>query len=572
MRTAPRRAGILLPAFSPRREGDLGIGDTRALREWIDWAARHRVGFLQLLPINETGPDNSPYNAISSVALEPLYLALEPGLIPGLEAAEVAAARALLGRAADARRIDYPVVRRVKGGLLRSAWERVAGQAAADREFSAFRQAEAAWLDQYTTFRWLMGQAGGHAAWDQWPPAFATPAAAGTFLAAARRHDPAGVERELLFFAWVQWLCFRQWREVRAHADARGVQLMGDLPIGVAGDSHDVFFDGEVFDPQWCGGAPPESMFTHDRFLQQWGQNWGIPLYRWEAMEQHGYPWWRRRVARLTEIFHLFRIDHVLGFYRIYGFPWRPRRNHEFVDLGPAEAAAKTGGLLPRWVPRPDDTAENKAANRADGDRRLRMVLDAAGPAEVVAEDLGWVPDYVRPHLDSLGIAGFRIPHWDVGDGGHPVPGAGFPECSFATYATHDHDSLPAMWELCRANATGEVPGLDHWAVEGARRNLRLLAEFAGIPAPADPADWPLFSDAVKWPLIDALLASRSRHAAVMVTDLFGLTDRINTPGTAGGGNWSLRLPWTVAGLKKSKVLGADCKRLRESIRNAGRG
>lgn len=571
MVTPSRLAGLVLPAFSPRREGDLGIGDTLALREWIDWAAEHGLGFLQLLPVNETGPEDSPYNAISSVALEPLYLALEPGLVPGLEAADVAAARAALNHALGARLVDYRRVRRAKGGLLRAAWERSAAAAASDPEFAAFREAEADWLDDYVLFRWLTGQAGGRPAWDQWPPAFGTPAAARDFLAAARRADRAAVERELAFHGWVQWLCFRQWRDVRAHADARGVRLMGDLPIGVASDSHDVFFDGEVFDTHWWGGAPPESMFQHDRFIQQWGQNWGIPVYRWESMERSGYPWWRRRVRKLTAIFHCFRIDHVLGFYRIYGFPWHPRRNHKFLDLGHDRAAQRTGGRLPRWLPRPDDSHEHKQANRADGDKRLRMVLEAAGGAAVIAEDLGWVPDYVRPHLASLGIPGFRIPHWDVPHGALVVPGDQFPECSFTTYATHDHESLRALWEHCRANASGEVPGVERHAVEGARRNLQLLAAFAGIPAPADPARWPLFSDAVKWRLIDALFASRSRYAALLFTDLFGMTERINAPGVSGGDNWRLRLPWTVDKLARTPALAADCERLREALRTGDR-
>jgi len=152
--------------FSARREGDLGIGDTLALREWIDWAAEHGVGFLQLLPVNETGADNSPYSAISSVALEPLYLALEPDLIPGLEERDVAAARAVISRSLRKRRVDYPEVRRAKSRLLRAAWQRVARKAGDEPDFAAFRLEEAVWLDEYVLFRWLMDRAGGLEAWD----------------------------------------------------------------------------------------------------------------------------------------------------------------------------------------------------------------------------------------------------------------------------------------------------------------------------------------------------------------------------------------------------------------------
>ena len=243
-------------------------------------------------------------------------------------------------------------------------------------------------------------------------------------------------------------------------------------------------------------------------------------------MAQSGFLWWRKRITQLTEIFHIFRIDHILGFYRIYGFPWHPRDNHRFLGLHEGEAASLSDGRLPRWFSHPDDTQENKAANRSDGDFRLRAILDAAGDAEIIAEDLGWVPEYVRPHLDELGIAGYRIPH------------------SFASYSTHDHDSLCATWENCRKTILlqHEQPTEQgHWAEKGAAHALRLLAGFSGIPIYPDNT-WPPYTDAIHWRLIKSLFDSKSRYAVLMVTDLFALKDRINTPGTTGGGNWRLRL------------------------------
>ena len=117
-----RQAGILIPAFSTRREGDLGIGDTLAMREWIDWAADHGVSFIQLLPINENGPEESPYSAISSAALDPIYLTFDPAEIPGLNTAEISKARGHLGPALHAPWVDYPAVRRVKRSLPELAW------------------------------------------------------------------------------------------------------------------------------------------------------------------------------------------------------------------------------------------------------------------------------------------------------------------------------------------------------------------------------------------------------------------------------------------------------------------
>jgi 4-alpha-glucanotransferase len=203
---------------------------------------------------------------------------------------------------------------------------------------------------------------------------------------------------------------------------------------------------------------------------------------------------------------------------------------------------------------RPDDTPEHKAANLRDGELRLQAVVEAAAGAEIIGEDLGWVPDYVRPHLERLGIAGFRIPHWDSDGVGNAVPGDWFPECSFATYSTHDHEPLGAMWNHCRRAA-------DERGEAGASHVLRLLGGFAGIPQPAG-GRWPRFTDCIQWRLFKALLDSRSRYASIMATELFNQEDRINSPGTTGGANWRFRLTVSpserkAAGDKLASIIGA---------------
>jgi 4-alpha-glucanotransferase len=558
-----RTAGILLPAFSPRRPGDLGIGDTRALRDWVDWAAQAGVGFLQLLPIQETGSDDSPYNAISSVALEPIYLSFEADDLPWVTRQEVDEARESLGESAGSTWIDYRNVRRVKRDLLDKAWARFKlDDLGLANEFQLFNKEEAPWLDDYCAFRWLMERHAGTETWDHWPEDCNEPTRARATLNAARKADPVGVTDRLTFFAWVQWLCFRQWRNLKAYADSRGVKLMGDIPIGVSWYSADVFFNPGDFNLEWCGGAPPERVFKHDRFIVKWGQNWGIPLYRWDKMEAEGFPWWRQRITKLASLFHMFRIDHVLGFYRIYAFPWRPQRNAEFLDLTEEEAALKTGGLLPGWAWRPDDTPENKAANLAEGDRRLKMVLEAAGDSEVVAEDLGRVPDYVRPHLASLGIAGFRIPHWDFDEEGNVIPKDLLPECSLATYATHDHPTMAGLWESLRHEA--EAPGSDPEDANRSAGYLQRLGQFADLPS--ERGAWPPYSESIQWRLIKSLFESTARYAAIMITDLTGLHERYNRPGTIGGDNWRFRLPWAPSGPLGSKDFDRATEVLRQLI------
>src|ERR1043166_9408463 len=138
----------------------------------------------------------------------------------------------------------------------------------------------------------------------------------------------------------------------------------------------------------FSGGAPPEKVFKVDPFTEKWGQNWGVPIYRWDVLRKENFSWWRTRVNNLRKAFHLFRIDHVLGFFRIYSFPWTPDRNPEFLPLTEAQAAEKTGGRLPGFKAFPDDTHEHKEFNRQQGEEILRMVQEAAGDTKVIAEDL----------------------------------------------------------------------------------------------------------------------------------------------------------------------------------------
>ena len=210
------------------------------------------------------------------------------------------------------------------------------------------------------------------------------------------------------FFCYVQWIAHQQWRDIKAHAEQSGVALMGDIPFGVSYYSADVFSRPNEFMLDWSGGAPPEPTFKDDAFTQKWGQNWGIPLYRWSGMRANNFQWWRERVRGTRRIFHFFRIDHVQGFYRVYAFPWRPDRNKEFLPLDQHQMLERTGGRAPHFSPRDDDTPENREANKREGEQYLRVVLEEAGAARVVGEDLGVVPEYVRPNLQSLGIGGIQ--------------------------------------------------------------------------------------------------------------------------------------------------------------------
>jgi 4-alpha-glucanotransferase len=534
-----RLAGVLTPLFALRGEYDLGCGDVRALREFIAWAAAHRLRCVQLLPVNETGADHSPYNAISSVALEPTTLDLLS--IPDLSSVELDRIAVEHG-VAELRvgAVQWTRLKALKHAALRQAFNNFQQRHDNDSrvlEFQEFIRREGHWLGSYARFR-VFVQRQGSEQWDQWPNEIGSGARAQQWLAGQDAAFRAAFEEDERYYCYVQWLAFGQWSEVRRFAEDYRVILMGDIPFGVSYYSADVWAAPNLFDHRWSGGAPPEPAFGGDEFVCKWGQNWGVPLYRWDEHRKEGFAWWRQRVRKVEDAFHLFRIDHVLGFYRIYGFPWRPQLNAEFCALTEAEVMERTGGELPHFFPHADDTAEHKAINRAQGEEFLRVLQSEVGVHALVGEDLGTVPDYVRPSLLSLEIPGFKVPHWETEKDFSLTPGHAYPRCSIATYATHDHDPLRVMWN--RWMGTIEQALYDDTlaaARDRAWREVRQLAAWAGFEVPRI-----LPFEEVHAAFLRGLLRSNSWLAVVMITDLLGTVQRFNVPGSVADSNWSARL------------------------------
>ncbi len=368
----------------------------------------------------------------------------------------------------------------------------------------------------------------------------------------------ADYEEEKDFCRWLQWLCDKQWEFIRLYADERNVKLMGDIPIGVSMASADVFFERHLFDTEWCGGAPAEGYYAAEPFTAYWGQNWGVPLYRWDVMARDNFSWWRRRVKACTRIFSMYRIDHILGFYRIYAFPWKPTDNEAFLPMTHEQAAAVTGGRLPGFKPHGDDNVWERNHNLADGDLYLRVLLSAAPDVAVVGEDLGCVPDYVRPNMRQLNIPGFKIPHWEIKENGKITKGSEYHECSFAAYATHDFETAIRTWNDCNAKIDramkaglwkGDSPvktcppeeeNIRKEAEDGARL-LKWFADYCGMDLKTWLSPW---NEKIKTAMYTALYQSNSRYAAMLWPCLFDINKRLNVPGTVGGTNWRERMPF----------------------------
>ncbi|MDD2710486.1 MAG: 4-alpha-glucanotransferase [Verrucomicrobiae bacterium] len=531
-------SGLLTPVFALRSQNDLGIGDTEAVCQMIDWCAAHRFDVLQVLPINETGDDNSPYNAISSMAIDPTTITLSPKWLPDLPS-DALARLVPPDLLEELRRgpVKYRKVKPLKMALLREAcacfirehWMKETPRAAA---FRAFLTENQDWVADYALFRTLMTRHGNLPVWEDWPVEHQTSSRARSWVMALPESERRQVEDSQFFFAYAQWIAREQWVAVKKHAGERKVFLMGDIPYGVGRYSADVWGQRAFFDLRWSCGAPPETFFKPDVFTEKWGQNWGIPLYRWDWMREDGCSWWRSRVRGAAAAFHYFRIDHVLGFYRIYAFPWKPQDNWIYTELSKDQAKARTGGYLPRFWLRDDDTPEHKKSNCIHGEELLRMVLNAAGDTGVVAEDLGMVPDYVRPSLLQMGIPGFKIPIFEREKDGSYRNSEKYAPLSVATLGTHDHEPVAALWKRWS----------DPKCQEGAKEKQHLL-QWADWKAGQASSE---LDPALHAAICGKLFASSSWLAVLMITDLFAETTRFNVPGPMSDSNWAERLPLAV--------------------------
>ena len=506
-----RRAGVVVPVFSLRSEPAWGIGEIPDLVELAAWAAGAGLGVVQILPVHVPGGGhNSPYAAVTSFALDPAYLALEdiPELTAaGGEAGLPEALRTEIARLRGTRSVEWDAVRRVKQAALDVAFARfvdheLAGSTQRAKAFAQFCLEEIHWLEDWAIFASIHDEAGGQPWWT-WERGLAgrDPAA----LAVARDRLSASIQRH----RYVQWLLDTQWRAARAGAAAFGVDLMGDLPFMVAGDSADVWARAHEFDLQSRLGVPPDA-FSAD------GQDWGLPVYRWEVIAQGGFDWMHERARRAADLYGLFRVDHVVGLYRTYY-----RRPGE-----------KQGQFTP----------EGEATQTTLGEMVLG-ILRGGDRDRVIAEDLGVVPDFVRASLARIDVPGYRVLRWEK-DGPVFRDPAKWPARSVATTGTHDTEPLLDWWDAL---------------ADDERRAFLALPELAAL---AEGRVSPL--DA----MLELVMASGSELALFPLSDLLGTRERINVPGTVEASNWTWRMPRTIAELAADEPTSA---RLRSLAARSGR-
>ncbi len=367
--------GICLPLFSLRTRQSCGIGGFLDLLPLIDWCHELSLDCIQLLPLNDTGSDPSPYNPLSSCALDPIYLSLSAIQEPRLSRSEILA---------------------LKMAHLRELFDQTFSSLSRTDDYQAFLQ-ENQWLDEYVLFKALKEQFGGiH--WKDWP-----------------QHPDAPEKKALDFHRFVQYHCFSQMAQVRAHANQRKVFLLGDLPILPSPDSADVWAHPHLFHLDLSAGAPPDAYNPE-------GQKWGFPLFNWDAHRKEGFAWVKQRLKQMEKMFHLYRIDHVVGYFRIWGIPEGKK--------------PKEGAFYPA----------DSSLWASQGKELLTMMLDAT-PLLPIAEDLGTIPPLVYPLLRELGICGTKVLRWQRKEEGTYIPYDQYEPFSLTTLSTPDLDPLELWWK-----------------------------------------------------------------------------------------------------------------------------
>jgi len=462
-----RAAGVLLhPTSLPGRYGIGDLGDE--LTQFLDWAASAGMRLWQVLPLNPPGYGSSPYGCVSSFAGNPLLISpqrlLHENLLEPEDVGEVP-------RFAH-EHVEVDRVTPLKFALLRTAWRRFRDHDALD----AFAAEQREWLDDYALFMALKQHADG-APWWEWDRRIARREAASLRRTREQHAD------EIRFWQFTQFLFFRQWAAVRGEAHARGIRIIGDVPIYVACDSADVWGHRELFEiaangqPTVVAGVPPD-------YFSATGQRWGNPLYRWDRMRETGYRWWIARVRTNLRFADILRLDHFRGFVAYWEIP-----------------ANEPTAMHGRWMPGPSIEL-------------FEALRNALGELPLIAEDLGFITQDVHELRRAIGLPGMRILQFGFGQNDSPHLPHRYEPHTVAYTGTHDNDT-----------ARG-------WFTSASEEERDAASTYLGCT-----------EENVSWCLIRAAYTSVAETAIVPVQDVLDLGSeaRMNLPG-AEHDNWTWRL------------------------------
>ena len=311
--SARKVAGTAIPVFSLRSEGSFGVGDFGDLKKLIDWAVSTHQQAIQILPINDTTITNTwmdsyPYNSISIYAFHPMYIDLRQlGKLKDKEALAFYEEKRKELNALP--QIDYEAVNNTKRAYLKSMYQQTGKKVLVSAEFKKFFKENEHWLLPYAAFSYLRDQYG-TPNFSQWPEHNEYHADE----IAAMCIPESDCYEEIAFYYYIQYNLHIQLLDAGNYAREKGIIFKGDIPIGISRNSVEAWIEPYYFNMNGQAGAPPDAFSTN-------GQNWGFPTYNWDVMEKDDYQWWQKRFRKMAEYFTAYRIDHILGFFRIWEIP-----------------------------------------------------------------------------------------------------------------------------------------------------------------------------------------------------------------------------------------------------------
>ncbi|MBR4755726.1 MAG: 4-alpha-glucanotransferase, partial [Bacteroidales bacterium] len=467
-----RGAGVAIPVFSLRSEESFGVGEFKDLKKLADWASATGQSVIQILPINDTTmtrtwTDSYPYNANSTFALHPQFISL-----PDAGVKQTKEYKSLQKELNALPQIDYERVNNEKDRLLRAAFKTVGKKDMDSPAYQSFYSANSHWLIPYAAFCVLRDENG--------TPEFGKWKEMDVYSDSAVAAFRQTRGEEMDFYCWEQYCLDVQLKDAVAYAHSKGVAIKGDLPIGISRTSVDAWQYPALFNLDSQAGAPPDA-FSED------GQNWGFPTYNWEEMAKDGYGWWKARLGKMSEYFDAFRIDHILGFFRIWEIPlgiksgllghFNPALPYSYDELKGRGFNPECGLFVPDphregWYhPRISsqntedfatlDEGMKNAYNDLYNDffyrrhnsfwketamKKLPALLDSTKML-ACGEDLGMIPDCVPDVMSGLNILSLevqRMPKSPEKTFDEPWT---YPYLSVCTTGSHDTSSLRAWWE-----------------------------------------------------------------------------------------------------------------------------
>ncbi len=512
-----RLNGVLLPVSAMRSAHDWGVGDLGSLKEWISFLSSCGVEILQILPLQETSPYTCcPYSAMSSFAIDPVYADVtQLADVQGNTAAQefISNLQEKIQAWRSSPRALFGEVKQAKMQLLWLAYryflrEHVALRTPRFFAFQVYCDAQSAWLRGYALFRALK-EVHHWQSWRDWPLELQN------FRSSSVQNFEAENREYVNFYAYVQWVLDQQLRTAKVFAQEKKMYIFGDIPFAANLDSAEVWAEPENFRLGWEIGAPA------DQFSQN-GQRWGLPAYDWAYLHTHNLELWRRKIRRATELYDIFRLDHLVGFFRTYVFA--PHDEKGAFDV----------------------TEEQAQIDR--GYHFLRTVLDEAQGKLPIGEDLGVIPNYVRRMLVDLKIPGYKVLRWEREDNGYYREPRNYPVVSLATTSTHDTEPLRLWWETMDNNE---------------RRNIWEM-----ISAQKTDGNVPFNLDTQR-AMLRRVLDSNSALTLFSWQDITGENARINTPGTVGEHNWTYRTECTAQ--EAAGKYAAQLEMYRNLLKETGR-